>query len=146
MRYRGQGYEINVPFSPPPYSSDSREALRNAFTNSYRDRYGIENPGVNVEIVSWRLEVRSGAMLVPCIKEKASESGKEMLHRRKRDIRFENDFVETVVCHRNDIDPAASLVGPAVITETNTTTLIPPGKDFTIDNYGNIRIRIREMH
>ncbi len=146
MRYRGQGYEINVPFSPPPYSSDSMEALLNAFTNSYRERYGIENPGVNIEIVSWRLEVRSGAMLVPGIKEKASESGKEMLHRRKRNIRFENDFVETVVCHRDDIDPAVSLVGPAVITETNTTTLIPPGKDFTIDNYGNIRIRIREMH
>ena len=69
-----------------------------------------------------------------------------MRPRRKREIRFENDFVETVVCHRDDIDLAVSLVGPVVITETNTTTLIPPGKDFTIDTYGNIRIKIREIH
>ena len=40
MRYRGQGYEVNVPFRGPPYGAGSGEALDAAFAAAYREHYG----------------------------------------------------------------------------------------------------------
>ena len=65
MRYRSQGYEVNVPFRDPPYGPGSGETLDAAFAAAYREHYGRDNPGAAAEIVSWRLEVRSGTLKAP---------------------------------------------------------------------------------
>lgn len=65
MRYRGQGYEVNVPFRGPPYGAGAGAALDAAFAAAYREHYGRDNPGAAAEVVSWRLEVRSGDLRAP---------------------------------------------------------------------------------
>ena len=65
MRYRGQGYEVNVPFRGPPYGAGAGTALDAAFAAAYREHYGRDNPGAAAEVVSWRLEVRSGGLRAP---------------------------------------------------------------------------------
>jgi len=57
MRYRGQGHEITVPFSSPPFDLHSGDALSAAFNHKYREHYGRNNEGAAVEVVSWRIVV-----------------------------------------------------------------------------------------
>ena len=141
MRYRGQGYEINIPFWLPPYGLDTSDDLNKAFSDTYRERYGRDNPGVASEIVSWRLEARSGGLFAP----KPSLFTAPVADIRKatvktRQVRFEREFVEVPVYQRNVLEAGTAKSGPALVVEPNTTTVITPGTSFSVDDYGNLRI------
>ncbi len=49
MRYRGQGYELNVPYT---------RGMIEAFRREHERRYGYSYPGREVELVTLRLRAR----------------------------------------------------------------------------------------
>ena len=55
MRYRGQKHTIRIDYAP----GMSSEAIREAFTNTYRKRYGHANPSNPVEVLEVRLGVEA---------------------------------------------------------------------------------------
>ena len=141
MRYRGQGYEVNVPFRGPPYGAGSGEALDAAFAGAYREHYGRDNPGA-AEIVSWRLEVRSGTLKAPrapaaAAGAVAAGNGTASAH---RPVRFDDRTVDTPVYRRERLAPEERHAGPALVVERQTTTVVTPGARFGIDAFGNLRI------
>ena len=142
MRYRGQGYEVNVPFQGPPYDAGSQGAVDAAFAAAYREHYGRDNPGASAEIVSWRLEVRSGALRAP--RPPAADPG--AIHGRegsaplRRRVRFDDRYVDTPVYPRGALSPRERRPGPALVVERETTTVVIPGARFGIDEFGNLRI------
>ena len=143
MRYRGQGYEVNVPFRSPPWGPDAAEALDRAFAAAYREHYGRDNPGAAAEIVSWRLEVRNGTLRVPRAPAGdagAATTGKCAAPDHHRRVRFEDRFVDTPVYRRDGLAPDVRLPGPALVVERQTTTVVPPGARFGLDEYANLRI------
>ena len=144
MRYRGQGYEVNVPFRGPPYGPGSGEALDAAFAGAYREHYGRDNPGAAAEIVSWRLEVRSGTLKAP--RAPAADAGagaaapQDGLAPAHRPVRFDDRTVDTPVYRRERLTPEERHAGPALVVERQTTTVVTPGARFGIDAFGNLRI------
>jgi N-methylhydantoinase A len=145
MRYRGQGYEINVPFEMPPYETDSVERLASAFGAVYRERYGRENLDGIVEIVSWRLEVRDGKSLLPRSWEMNPSSSLDPKELKKsRAVFFDDSYTEIPVWQRHCIEPGFIFSGPALIAEANTTTVIKPDADYFIDDSGNLRILMKK--
>ena len=145
MRYRGQGYEINVPFRPPPYGPHAMPSLGKAFSEIYRERYGRDNPGVPPEIVSWRLEARCGELLTP--QPLSSISRKDIVDSASvmtRPVRFEQAFVETPVYQRHLLQVGTMRSGPALVVEPNTTTVVTPDTRFSVDDWGNLRILMQD--
>ena len=149
MRYRGQGYEVNVPFRGPPYGPDSAEALDAAFAAAYREHYGRDNPGAAAEIVSWRLEVRSGALRVPGMQAVASApagsaaaAGGKRSAPAPRPVRFGDRYVDTPMYRREALAPDERHPGPALVVERQTTTVVTPGARFGLDEFGNLRIEL----
>ena len=144
MRYRGQGYEVNVPFRAPPWGPGSGKALDAAFAAAYREHYGRDNPGAAAEIVSWRLEARSGTLKAPHAGERTSDGGGAAGARATvpdhRAVRFEDRYVDTPVWRRESLLPEESHPGPALVVEPQTTTVVTPGARFGIDGFGNLRI------
>ena len=144
MRYRGQGYEVNVPFRSPPWGPESGEALGAAFAAAYREHYGRDNPGAAAEIVSWRLEVRSGTLKAPHAKARAANAapaaGANGAPRALRPVRFEDRYVDTPVYRREALSPGERHLGPALVVERQTTTVVTPGARFGVDGFGNLRI------
>ena len=142
MRYRGQGYEVNVPFRGPPFSPKSGEALDAAFAAAYREHYGRENPGAAAEVVSWRLELRSGTLKAPHAPDAdpatIPEEGRPTPDHRP--VRFDDRYVDTPVWRRESLLPEESHPGPALVVERQTTTVVTPGGRFGIDGFGNLRI------
>ena len=145
MRYRGQGYEVNVPFRGPPFGPESGEALDAAFAAAYREHYGRDNPGAAAEIVSWRVEVRSGTLRAP--RPPAADAGGSAEDAGRpapvhRPVRFDDRYVDTPVYRRAALTPEERLPGPALVVERQTTTVVTPGARFGLDAFGNLRIEL----
>ena len=154
MRYRGQGYEVNVPFRGPPWGAGSGEALDTAFADAYREHYGRDNPGAAAEIVSWRLEARSGRLKAPRAKARARAAdaapgaggnGADPASvpapaPARRPVRFDERYVDTPVFRRAALAPEERHPGPALVVERQTTTVVTPGARFGLDAFGNLRI------
>ena len=144
MRYRGQGYEVNVPFRGPPFGPESGEALDAAFAAAYREHYGRDNPGAAAEIVSWRLEARSGTLKAQHAGERTSDEGGagggSATAPDHRPVRFDDRYVDTPVYRRESLLPEELHSGPALVVERQTTTVVTPGARFGVDGFGNLRI------
>lgn len=52
--------------------------------------------------------------------------------------------LDTPVFDRDTLEFGTRIPGPAVITQLDSTTVVPPGTTATIDEWANIRIDIQE--
>ena len=137
LRYRGQGYELNVPATGNAASHFHREHQR---------RYGYHHPAKEVELVTVRLRGRVKARksdVVESVQKRERKSSGRMLPLQSAPVIFQGRRVATPVYERDDLIPDKSLQGPAVITEYSATTVISPGKKFHVDRAGNLRIAIK---
>ncbi|MGH7384291.1 MAG: hydantoinase/oxoprolinase family protein, partial [Candidatus Rokuibacteriota bacterium] len=50
-------------------------------------------------------------------------------------------FVPTAIYERGRLPLGARLAGPAIVEQTDTTTVIPPGVTALVDEVGNLRLR-----
>ena len=119
MRYMGQGFEIAVEVAEPC----SAEALREAFDAAYQALYGRLIPGLEVEVLSWTLTLRAPPP------ELALASASAPPRRRLVDERW---------MEREALAPGTRVLGPSVIVEDQTVTVVPCGATAQVDAMGNI--------
>ncbi len=142
LRYRGQGYELNLPFS--------RNILKE-FEREHHRRYGYTHPAREVELVTLRLRavVKSSATHIG----KTGHVGTAALGRSRRaklgplsplkhSVSFDGKKLTTAIYSREALKPGKNYSGPAIITEYSATTVIPPGKRFHLDHAGNLVIAV----
>jgi N-methylhydantoinase A len=135
LRYRGQGYELNV-------AATGNAATR--FHQEHQRRYGYHHPGKEIEIVTVRLRGRVKARKTDVAesKPKRRTPGRTKPVEMAKVI-FQGRSVATPVYERTDLFPGTSLKGPTIITEYSATTVISPGKAFRVDRAQNLLIAIR---
>ncbi|MFZ3264494.1 MAG: hydantoinase/oxoprolinase family protein [Terriglobales bacterium] len=135
LRYRGQGYELNVPAGTDVVAR---------FHEEHQRRYGYQHAGREIELVTLRLraKVKTEKLRVTQAEKSARRWGRALPVERANVI-FEGKSVATPVYERGALVPERSLRGPAVITEYSATTLIPPGKKFRLDRAGNLLIAVK---
>jgi N-methylhydantoinase A len=133
LRYRGQGYELNVP---------ATGNLAARFHREHERRYGYHHPGREIELVTLRLRagLRAPQEKIKAEARTARGSSRSASHAERAPVFFENRTIATPVHERADLVPGQSLKGPAVITEYSATTVIPPGKKFRLDRSANLLI------
>ena len=143
LRYRGQGYELNLPFT--------RNLLKE-FEREHQRRYGYTHSTREIELVTLRIRatVKSSRAHVG----KMDHVGTGTLARPSRaklglpstiqaPVLFDGKKLATAIYSRETLDPDKEYLGPAIITEYSATTVVPPGKRFYIDNAGNLIVTIR---
>jgi N-methylhydantoinase A len=135
LRYRGQGYELNLPFTKNLVADFEKEHAR---------RYGYAHPDREVELVTLRLRatlptahVGTGTAARP------SRAKLGPLSTPKAPVSFDGKKLATAIYSRNTLKPGKKYSGPAVITEYSATTVIPPAKRFHLDRAGNLIVTIR---
>ena len=127
LRYRGQGYELNVPHA--------RDSLA-AFHAEHQRRYGYAHPDREVEIVTLRLRARVPSGHVNWNPERTrtqtpAEDAKVWIDGRVRKV---------TLLDRDSLRPGRRLRGPAVVTEYSATTWVPRGATFYLDRAANLII------
>ena len=126
MRYVGQGHEITVPLPPRALEASDAQTLRSAFEETYRALYGQTVPGQEPEILSWTLTVASPAVSsTVAAAAEATEAGRPSGTRRLFDPQAQA-FVEASIWRRDSLG-SATVEGPALILEDQTTTVVPDG-------------------
>jgi N-methylhydantoinase A len=134
VRYRGQGYELNIPYT---------SKLISAFHEEHLKRYGYNNPEREIELVTVRLRC-----VVKTSQAKIAGQG-ERTHRAKGSSTGSHE--ETLVFFggrkhsariysREELRVGRKYPGPAVVTEYSATTVVPPGMRFWMDSSANLMI------
>jgi len=143
LRYRGQGYELNV-----PATDRDKDNIIARFHDEHQRRYGYHHAGREIELVTLRLRAR---LRTP--QQSQPESGvarprgggksPRTAPAERAPVFFNDRAVSTPVFERGALVPGRSMRGPAVITEYSATTVIPPGRKFWVDGSANLVIKIR---
>jgi N-methylhydantoinase A len=130
LRYRGQGYELNVPVT---------EDVGARFHAEHQRRYGYQHVGREIELVTLRLRAR---LRMPPLKKPRQRSSRvsSVPPAGRVRVQFNNAIVTTPVFERADLVPKQVMKGPAVVTEYSATTVVPPGKSFYLDGAENLVI------
>ena len=131
-RYEGQAYELTIEVQP----NDGINALRNRFDAQHKATYGRQSDEA-LEIVNYRV---IGMVDVPdpdlgTVSE--TESPSPIDHRSVRHLQT-GDTVETPIYQRKDLSRGMQLEGPVIVEQLDTTTVIEPDQQASVDQYGNI--------
>ena len=117
VRYRGQGYELNVSYDTP---SPTRGL--EAFHRVHQQRYGFCDVERPVEIVNIRLRmISAGDRSMPAPRVPVAGDGRAACYA-ERDVFFDGDFVLSRFYRRDGLVPGDALPGPAMITEYTSAT------------------------
>jgi N-methylhydantoinase A len=137
VRYRGQGYELNIPRS---------KNLLKDFEQEHKRRYGYAHSGREVELVTLRLcatlksstnHVGAGAFARPSrakLGRSSTVAAAVFFNGKKRAAK---------IYAREELHSGMKYSGPAVITEYSATTVVPPGSRFHLDRVSNLVISAR---
>jgi N-methylhydantoinase A len=130
VRYRGQGYELNIPHNGK---------LIAAFRREHERRYGYSYPAREIELVTLRLRAT--------VKSARSRPDKALVVRGTVDpelasIFFEDKRIAATIYDRDSLRPGRKYSGPAVVTEYSATTIVPPGAQFWLERAGNLIIHV----
>lgn len=135
LRYRGQSSELGIPLPDVPDEASLSLCVA-AFHQSHAERFGYAMPARGVEVVTARL-VAVAARPAPPPEVVALASAPPLVGERSVWFR-DTGFVQTPVLHRTALGPGTSVVGPAVIEQMDTTTIVPPGWTARADGRGNL--------
>ncbi len=148
MRYAGQGWEIPVTLDATTAFDDFAADLLSAeFTKAYEGFFGRAIDDLAIETVSWAVRVSS---IVPTPEriELSTESAATITVDATRDAydAVSGRRVETPVLHRDDLAPGASIAGPAIIAEQQTTTVIGSHHVCTTQADGSLLVTRTRTH
>jgi N-methylhydantoinase A len=132
LRYRGQSYELTVPYGA---------RFVDAFHRLHERRYGYSAPGREVELVNVRT-VFTGRTAKPKFR-RASRQSRKPVPLEMRPVWFDGKRIRTAVYDREKLGFGHRFDGPAIVGEYSSTTLVPPGFRCVVDEYLNLVLEER---
>jgi N-methylhydantoinase A len=137
LRYKGQSYELTIPFD-----GDLTRAA-NDFHAAHERRYGYCDPNERVQVVNVRLKAR-GLATAPVLEQQEMVRGacaEPVMRRKVTFAELEQPATHEVpVYERSALLPGYTFTGPAIITQYDTTTVVPPGWHGHVDAVSNLII------
>jgi N-methylhydantoinase A len=130
VRYVGQSFELTIPAGP---------ALLERFHAQHERTYGFAAPVEPVEIVSIRLTSVGRIDKPPARRLEPGEAPPPGAH---RPVYFSESggYVDCAIHDRSALRAGVRLVGPVVVEELDSTTIVHPGYSVRVDDIGNLHI------
>ena len=141
MRYVGQGFEIPVPMPSLAPGQDDVAAIAENFLVAYRERFGRALDGLQIEALTWRLAASAPGRDIAMEGAQQAEAGEAQ--RGIRRTLFEgHGWCDCAVYDRYRLAPGAAFAGPALVEERESTCVIPPGAQVSVDKHRNLVIEL----
>jgi len=145
MRYAGQGYELRVPLDRGALDRAMIERALARFHAAHRAEYGHAFEGAPVEIVNLRVV---GIGVRPKPADPAPPRGGSLAAATvaTAEVVFAADGRParraTPVLARDRLPVGEAIAGPAIVVQTDSTTVVPPGCTLLADSGGNLVITL----
>ncbi len=142
MQFVGQTHLLRVPLPGP---TPSRDDLQAGFEALYLARFRVELPEIRAHLANLNCSVTGHrppidlARLLDATTRRASLVDARAT---TRPVWFSGTWRDTPVYRRDHLPLAATLAGPAILEQMDTTTVIPPGARLAQDADGNLLIEI----
>ena len=144
MRYSGQGWEIPVILPHRAFTADDQPMIQAAFEDAYRSLFGRSIEGLAAEITNWLLTVST--VLPPVEPAVRHDAGAPAAIVKAREL-FDAALRERVTAKevaRSSMSPGKMVEGPAIIVETNTSTIVTSGYSAVGQGDGSLRLIRKE--
>jgi len=144
VRYYGQTPYLNLPLDRAPDSRAAIDRLAEAYADQYEREFGyrLDADIATVEIVN----ARAAAIGIADPAEIAltAPAEQEASATRTRSVYFDEvgDFTDTPLYDRVQLPSGCTIDGPAIVEQMDTTVLIPPGAQATVDSRLNLVINV----
>ncbi|MEP5759414.1 MAG: hydantoinase/oxoprolinase family protein [Litoreibacter sp.] len=144
MRYAGQGWEIPVHPLVTTFAAGDEVKLLSAFEDAYRNLFGRTIDGLAVEITNWSLTVSTHEPKTDHLEIMSALVAAPVVRKRSVFDAALRREVEASEVRRGDMVAGASIDGPAVIIEDETSTIITDAYRATMQSDGALLIERKE--
>jgi N-methylhydantoinase A len=143
LRYEGQSWELNTPISRGDrLDQESVRNIAGAFHSLHQQVYSFSEPNGVVEFVNLRVRATGRNPPIALPREAKPVRPGDPQPKGRRKVYFEQaGWQETPVFERDDLPVGSKVMGPCIIEEQISTTLIPESYYGLIDEYRNIIIQ-----
>ncbi len=145
LRYVGQGYELRVPFPDTALDAAGLAAAFARFGELHRAEYGHIFPDSPIEIVNIRVTgIGRMAKIAPPRPPEGGSLAAALAKTAPCAFRIDGVLatVPTPFYRRDRLPLDAPVAGPAIILQTDSTTVVPPGTTVQADRGGNLILRL----
>jgi len=140
MRYVGQGHEIPVPLPARTLHADDIALIRARYDEEYTKFYDRPVPGSDVEVMSYAVVITTVPEEVEPLPRPSEMFASDAAAAETRLVRdtTTGDVSRWTIVDRTALVPGASINGPAILAEDETSTLVSPGWRATMNGLGYI--------
>jgi N-methylhydantoinase A len=136
MRYRGQRHNIKVPVS----GLKDGTAIRDAFEHDYRRRYGHADAKAPAEFQALHLSAFARLKRPDIARLPRPAVSAQPPQTRRVYLGGAGGWIDAQIFGRDTLEPGFNGLGPAVIEEYGSTTVVWPGDRFEIGGLHEIRV------
>lgn len=147
MMYKGQYFQVNVPFSEEEMKTLTVDAVKDKFHQWHDQLFGYSTPEMEVEIINFNLSAL-GITQKPNMKyadyhgsspEQAYKGSRPMSHGDK------GKLVQTPVYDGDALVHGNVIIGPAIIEQKVTTVIVSSSFNVIVDKNDNYIMHNKEM-
>jgi N-methylhydantoinase A len=141
MRYRGQGFEIEVLLPPSDDWTAILAGLPALFARTYAEVFAVATVDQPLEVVNWKVEVTGPRPPLSDryrLQAEAEPAGVASKGARAAYFHERGGYVDCAVYDRYALRPGDTVGGPALIEERESTGVIGPGDRAGVDEHLNL--------
>ena len=144
MRFVGQGAETDLTIAPKAFAQWKKEEIRELFDEVYQKLYGRTYPDTPVEFVTFkvRASLPERPFRIPPLGSTKGTLEDCIKGERQAFSLLKKEFIPFTVYDRFKLFPEASLEGPAIIEEKESTIIIGEDASASVDQYGFVWINL----
>ena len=143
MQFEGQTHLLTVPIESPAVT---REELQQAFETAYWERFAVALDTIPAVLVNLHTAVIGARPAVPLSalggQSRASSLDGALIATRR--VWFPDGWQVTPVYDRDRLPSTASFPGPAIVQQTDCTSVVEPGNRASLDAIGNLILDVGE--
>ena len=137
LRYILQNYELNIRLKGPKISTNDLPQIQSQFNELHELSYGHKSPRETIQIVNLRV-IASKQIPNPELHPiKSSSKSKDASSNEDRNIWLPSGTCHISVYRREKLLAGHRIKGPAIIEETESTTLMGENWSLEVDKFGN---------
>jgi len=145
VRYEGQSYELNVPVDrnglQPTLTDADITTIMARFHDLHRRIFAYGSTDEPVEFINLRVAAVGKVPEVRLARQNRGGLDPSAARKGERPVYFFGlGFVPTAIYERRLLSPGNVVAGPCLVEEPVSTTVIPPGAQATVDDYGNLLV------
>ena len=138
MRYAGQGWEIPVPLTVQHITKPDTADYKACFEREYEQLFARTVAGMEIEITVWSVNAYTEPPEVRPVQQQGHQRTLETTNTRPFFDPALSTFVNATVAQRDAVKDTTQIIGPAMLTEDETTIIVPSSRDAVACGDGTI--------